>query len=353
MGIVAAMTLSDSSGTRPGPAIPDSMPAIGLYRGLPVSDEASLQDLTLPVPRPAGHDLLVEVHAVSVNPVDVKTRASSPASDSPRVIGYDAVGVVRAIGDAVTLFQPDDRVWYAGSIARPGSNSRFQLVSENIVGHSPTSLGDAEAAALPLTGITAWEGLFDHLGLTADSQGFLLVVGAAGGVGSMVIQLAKALTGLTVIAVASRDDSARWVADLGADHVVGRDFADVRGLAPDGVDYVFSAFSAQNLPGIAEVIKPLGHVVSIDTSAPGIDALKPKSVTWHWEYMFTRAVQLPDDTHQHHVLNALGRLADEGRIRSTLTTALEPLDAATLRHAHALVESSATIGKVVVSGWPR
>lgn len=329
------------------------MSAIGLYQGLPISDERSLQDLTLPAPRAEDHDLLVEVQAVSVNPVDVKTRLRSPASDQPRVIGYDAVGVVAAVGDAVTRFSPGDPVWYAGSIARPGTNARFHLVNENIVGHRPASLSDAEAAAMPLTAITAWEGLFDHLGLTADSAGFLLVIGAAGGVGSMVIQLAKALTGLTVIAVASREESARWVCELGADHVVGRDFAaDVSAIAPDGVDYVFTSFTPTNLDAIAAAIKPRGHVVSIDSSGDGIDALKPKSVSWHWEFMFTRPVHEPDDPYQHEMLSELARLVDAGRVRSTLTTSLQPLDAATLRHAHALVESSTTIGKVVVSGWP-
>ncbi len=347
------MTSSDNPTDRVAPPIPPTMPAIGLYRGLPISDERSLQDVTLPVPSPEGHDLLVEVHAVSVNPVDVKTRAGSPASDSPRVIGYDAAGVVAAVGEAVTLFEPGDRVWYAGAINRSGTDARFHLVNENIVGHRPSSLDDAEAAAMPLTAITAWEGLFHHLGLQADSEGVLLVVGAAGGVGSLVIQLAKTMTKLTVIAVASREESARWVADLGADHVVGRDFAaQVRAIAPGGVDYVYTAFTPPNLAAIAEVIKPLGHLVSIDSSSPGIDALKPKSVTWHWEFMFTRAVHLPDDTYQHELLDELARLVDAGRIRSTLTVSLEPLDARTLRHAHELVESSATIGKVVVSGWP-
>lgn len=334
-------------------ALPTTMPAIGLFEGLPITDERSLQDLTVPVPSPEGHDLLVEVTAVSVNPVDVKTRARSPESEQPRVLGYDAIGTVVAVGAAASRFAVGDRVWYAGSIARQGTDAQYHLVNENIVGPRPSALSDVEAAAMPLTAITAWEGLFDHFGLSADSTGTLLVIGAAGGVGSMVIQLAKALTRLTVIAVASRAESARWVADLGADHVVGRDFAaEVLALAPEGVDFVFTSFTPSNLGGIAEVIKPRGQVVSIDTSAPGIDALKPKSVTWHWEYMFTRPTLLPDDPYQGELLTELARLVDEGRIRSTLTQALEPLDAATLRRAHELVESSATIGKVVVSGWP-
>lgn len=331
--------------------LPATMPAIGLYEGLPITDERSLQNLNLPVPSAVGHDLLVEVSAVSVNPVDVKTRARSPESDEPRVLGYDAAGTVAAVGDSVSRFAVGDRVWYAGSIARQGTDARFHLANENVVGPCPRSLSDAEAAALPLTSITAWEGLFDHFALTAESTGALLVIGAAGGVGSMVIQLAKALTKLTVIAVASREDSARWVTDLGADHVVGRDFAaDVLALVPGGVDYVYTSFTPTNLAGIAEVIKPLGQVVSIDTSAPGIDPLKPKSVTWHWEYMFTRPTLLMDDPYQGQLLTELARLVDAGTIRSTLTQTLEPLDAATLRRAHELVESSQTIGKVVVTG---
>lgn len=332
-------------------SLPATAPAIGFYQGLPISDPASLSDITVDVVAPEGHDLLVEVEAVSVNPVDLKVRGAAPASSEPKVIGFDAAGVVVAVGPQVSNFSVGDPVWYAGSIARPGSNTRYQLVNSNVVGRRPRSLTAAQAAAMPLTTITAWEGLFDHLGLTAESSGVLLVIGAAGGVGSMVIQLAKQLTGLTVIAVASREDSAAWVRQLGADQVVGRDFGDV--IAGNGVDYVYSSFTPPNLDGIAKVIKPRGHIVCIDTSVPGIDALKPKSVTWHWEYMFTRPVSLPDDDYQHRLLTEVADLVDAGRLRSTLTQTLAPLDAATLRQAHEMVESSTMIGKVVVTGWPQ
>ncbi|MFS0853390.1 zinc-binding alcohol dehydrogenase family protein [Microbacterium sp. 179-I 3D4 NHS] len=328
---------------------PAEMPAIDAVGG-PASDPSSMVDVTLPTPSPTGHDLLVEVDAVSVNPVDVKNRARPRPSDEPRVLGFDAVGRVVAVGEGAHRFAVGDRVFYAGQVNRPGSDARFQLVNENIVGPAPRTLSDAEAAAVPLTAITAWEALFDRLGLAADSEGTLLVIGAAGGVGSLVIQFAKALTRLTVIAVASRPESAEWVTDMGADHVVGRDFtADVRRIAPHGVDYVFTSFTPGNIDAIAEVIRPRGEVVSIDETGGSIDALKAKSVTWHWELMFTRPIHEPEDSFQHELLTRVAGLLDEGTIRSTLTTRLSPLDAATLREAHRLVETSQTIGKVVVT----
>ncbi|MFS0892864.1 zinc-binding alcohol dehydrogenase family protein [Microbacterium sp. 179-I 3D3 NHS] len=334
-------------------SLPDLMPAIGARGRRPVSDPSSLSDLSLPVPSPTGRDLLVEVHGVSINPVDVKVRAGSPTSGDPRILGYDAVGTVVARGEKTTRFAVGDRVFYAGQIDRPGTNARYHLVNENIVGHAPRSLSDADAAALPLTAITAWEALFDKLRLDADSEGTLLVIGAAGGVGSLLIQLAKALTKLTVIAVASREESAEWVRRMGADHVVGRDFAsEVSALAPGGVDYVFTSFTPGNVGAIADVIRPRGEVVSIDETGGSIDALKGKSVTWHWELMFTRPVTDPADHYQHDLLERLSALVDENVIRTTMTTHLTPLDAATLRRAHEIVEASRTIGKVVVTGWP-
>lgn len=328
--------------------VSETMSAVAAAGGK-ASDPSSMIDVTVPMPSPTGHDLLVAVDAVSVNPVDVKQRARAPRS-APKVLGFDAVGRVVATGDDAHLFAVGDRVFYAGQIDRPGTNARFHLVNENIVGHAPVTLTDAEAAAVPLTVITAWEALFDRLRLHRGSEGVILVIGAAGGVGSLVIQLAKALTGLTVIAVASREESAAWVREMGADHVVGRDFAGaVREIAPAGVDYVFTSFTPGNIDAIADVIRPRGEVVSIDETGGSIDALKAKSVTWHWELMFTRPVHEPEDRFQHDLLERVAELLDDGVLRSTLTLQLAPLDAATLREAHALVETSQTMGKVVVT----
>ncbi|MFD8769705.1 zinc-binding alcohol dehydrogenase family protein [Microbacterium oxydans] len=268
-------------------------------------------------------------------------------------LGYDAAGVVVAVGEESTRFAVGDRVFYAGQIDRSGTNARFHLVNENIVGHAPRTLSVAEAAALPLTVITAWESLFDRLALTRESRGVLLVIGAAGGVGSLIIQLAKALTRLEVIAAASRPETAEWVRQMGADHVVGRDFAgEVSALAPAGVDYVFTSFTPGNVRAIADVIRPRGQVVSIDETGGSIDALKAKSVTWHWELMFTRPVTDPSDHYQHDLLESVAKLVDAGTLRTTLTTHLTPLDAATMRRGHEIVEASRTMGTVVVTDWP-
>ncbi|MFK3834679.1 zinc-binding alcohol dehydrogenase family protein [Microbacterium sp. NPDC087868] len=336
------------------PTTPAELPATMLAIDAPggaASDPGSMVDVEIPTPVPHGHDLLVAVDAVSVNPVDVKNRGRAKKGDAPRVLGFDAVGRVVAVGEGARRFAVGDRVFYAGQVDRAGSDAQFQLVNENIVGAAPESLTDAEAAAVPLTAITAWEALFDRLRLDADSEGTLLVIGAAGGVGSLIIQFARALTRLTVIAVASRPESEEWVTRMGADHVVGRDFADaVREIAPGGVDYVFTSFTPGNIDAIAAVIRPRGEVVSIDETGGSIDALKGKSVTWHWELMFTRPIHEPDDDYQHELLTRVGGLLDAGEVSTTLTTTLSPLDAATLREAHALVETSRTIGKVVVTG---
>ncbi|GAA1866128.1 zinc-binding alcohol dehydrogenase family protein [Asanoa iriomotensis] len=327
------------------------MRAVGYRRPLPVSDPESLVDAEVPVPTPGPHDLLVRVEAVSVNPADVKSRSGSDPKGF-RILGYDAAGVVTAVGDAVTRFAVGDEVWYAGQIDRPGSNAQFQLVNENIVGPKPATLDFADAAALPLTTITAWEMLFDHFGLTAQSTGTLLMVGAAGGVGSMVVQLARARTGLTIIGTARRGESRQWATEMGAHHVVDRHdlMASVHALVPDGVDYIISPFSKGNIETYAALIRPLGHIAATD-EPEGLDLLplKAKSVTWHWELMFTRPMLLPADSYQHDLLTETARLVDAGRLRTTATTRLSPLNAATLRDAHARVESSGAIGKVVVS----
>lgn len=328
--------------------------AIASERPLPVTDPDAFVTRDVPLPDLRPHDLLVEVAAVSVNPVDVKRRASFRPAGHPVVLGFDAVGTVREVGSAVTLFAPGDRVFHAGTIDRPGTNAALHVVDERIVGHAPSALSDADAAALPLTSITAWEMLHDRLRLTAASTGTLLVVGATGGVGSMVLQLAEALLpGVRTIATASRPEGADWVTALGADAVVdhhGDLAAQVRAAAPEGVDAVVTAHSAGQVPLYADLLKPFGAVVAIDDPRTlDVVPLKAKSIAWHWELMFTRPVQqTPDLVEQHHLLDRVAALVDEGRVRSTATTHLQGLTPATLREAHRLVETGRTIGKVVV-----
>jgi zinc-binding alcohol dehydrogenase family protein len=311
-----------------------NMPAV-------ISTAHGLQDVELPVPTPGPRDLQVQVRAVSVNPVDHKVRQGG----GDKVLGWDAAGVVVAVGSEVSLFAPGDEVYYAGSIDRPGTNSRLHLVDERIVGHKPRSLDFAAAAALPLTTIAAWETLFDRFRLDAGSTGTLLVLGAAGGVGSMVIQLARALTGLTVIGSASRDESRKWALDLGAHDVV--DHHDL----PEGVDYIFSPSTAGRIERFAEILRPGGAITAID-EPEGLDLLplKAKSISFHWELMFTRSLfQTPDMIAQHDLLDRVAELVDAGTIRSTLTAQLSPITAATLTRAHEMVESGHMVGKVVVA----
>jgi zinc-binding alcohol dehydrogenase family protein len=333
----------------------DMMRAVGYRTNLPISDPASLEDVELPVPAPGPHDLLVRVAAVSVNPADVKARAGSDPGGSVKVLGYDAAGVVASAGVGVTFFRPGDEVFYAGSIGRPGTNAQFHLVNENIVGHKPASLTFVEAAAMPLTSITAWESLFERFGLTTDSDGTLLVVGAAGGVGSMVIQLARVRTNVTVIGTASGAEATKRVAELGAHHVVDHrgGLADaVLAVAPDGVDYVMSPFSGTNIEAYARILRPNGHVTAID-EPEGMDILplKAKSITWHWELMFTKPLYQPDDPSQHELLEQVASLIDDGKLRTTIGAELSPFNAATMRDAHARVEGSGSNGKVVVTGF--
>lgn len=302
---------------------------------------------------PVGpHDLLVEVRAVSVNPADVKVRASFDEEEAPKVLGFDAAGVVVNIGTEVTAFAAGDEVYYAGNIARTGSNAAYQLVDERVVGHKPASLDFAQAAAVPLTTITALETLFERMRLTWDSDGTLLVMGGAGGVGSMLIQLARRLTRLTIIATASREESRAWAERMGAHHVVNHHQLreEVTAVAPDGVDHIFSPFSAGNVETYADLMRVHGQVVAID-EPEGLDLLplKAKSQSWHWELMFSRPLFDPTSTAQHELLEAAARLFDDGTLTSTLTRTLSPLSTDTLREAHRLVESSAMIGKVVVS----
>lgn len=329
--------------------------AIGYSTNLPATDPAALTERTIETPTPGPHDLVVEVVAVSVNPVDVKLRAGAP-SGGFRVLGFDAAGIVRATGEKVTLFSPGDEVFYAGSIDRPGTNQRLHLVDERIVGRKPVALSFADAAALPLTAITAWETLFDRFALTQESTGTLLVIGATGGVGSAMLQLAEALLpGVTVIATASDPERAAWARDLGAEHTVnhrGDLAAEVLALAPGGVDWLFTAHSDGQIPLYAQIVRPFGEITAIDDGPRDVSPLKSKSITWHWELMFTRPVQQTDDLiEQHRLLNRVADLADEGRLRTTAIRTLSPITAETLREAHELVETGRTIGKVVLHDW--
>ncbi len=335
------------------------MKAIGFTKCHPADHPEALLDLDVPGPAaPEGHDMLVEVRAVSVNPVDTKRRRSEEPQGGPRILGFDAAGVVRAVGPACTLFRPGDEVFYAGVVTRAGSNAQLQLVDERIVGRKPRSLSFAEAAALPLTTITAWEGLFDRMGLHegVGAGDALLVLGGAGGVGSMVTQLARQRTALTIVATASRLETVAWCHDMGAHHVVdhhGDIAAQMKALGIKGARYVFSTnTTARNWGQIVESVAPQGKIVLIESQAP-IDArdLMRKSVSLHWELMFTRPMfGTPDMTEQHRLLDAVADLVDHGRIRHTMTRNLGPMTAARLREAHALVESGTMIGKVVLEG---
>ncbi len=333
----------------------DLMNAVVRYSPLPPADPRSLVDVQVPRPVPGGHDVLVRVEAVSVNPADVQSRAHGRPTPQGRILGYDGAGRVVGVGPEVTLFRPGDDVWWAGQINRPGSNADYQLVDERIVGRKPDTLDWAQAAALPLTTITAWESLFDRLGLHEGSHGTLLVAGATGGVGSMVLQLAQTLLpSVTTVATSSSAEGDQWVRSLGAEATVNyRDdmAARLKDIAPAGLDWVFTSHSRGQIELYAQVIKPFGHIVAID-DVRGQDhlPLKAKSIAWHWELMFTRPVQhTPDMIGQHRLLSAVADLVDAGRLRSTLTRRLTGFDAATLRQAHAAVETGTTIGKIAVT----
>lgn len=335
------------------------MKAVALTRYLPIDNPESLLDVELPAPVATGRDLLVAVKAISVNPADYKARSPKPQVEAaPRVLGWDAAGVVAAVGPEVGLFAVGDEVYYAGSIERPGCNSELHLVDERIVGKKPKTLGFAEAAALPLTTLTAWEALFDRLGVSkigGDAGKSVLVIGGAGGVGSIAIQIAKRLAGLTVIATASRPESSAWVRDLGADTVIDhrRPLADeLRGRE---VDYILCLTEASPyFPAFADIIKPQGKICMIvRTDAPlPLGALMRKSVTVAWELMFTRsAFGTPDMIEQHRHLNAAAELVDRGVLRTTLHERYGTIDAANLRRAHAALESGRTMGKIVLEGF--
>ena len=337
------------------------MKAVAYRTPGPVDREDALQDITVETPEPEGRDLLVKVAAVSVNPVDTKVRQNRPPQGGDwQVLGYDASGVVEAVGSDVVDFAVGDAVFYAGSIARPGTNSEFHVVDERIVGNKPATAADAEAAALPLTAITAWEMLFDRLDVnrpTPQGGEIILVIGGAGGVGSITIQLLRALTNLTVIASASRTETQEWVRELGAHHVVdhGRPMApQVEALGLGAPGFVFSTTqTGQHLADIVELIAPQGRFGLIDDPV-GLDAtmLKGKAISLHWELMFTRSLfTTPDMAEQGRLLDEVAALVDAGRIRSTATEVAGEINAANLMKAHAQIETGSVRGKIVLEGF--
>ncbi len=337
------------------------MRAVAYSQPLPISDQNSLIDLELPMPEPAGRDILVEIKAVSVNPVDVKVRGHRPPPNGqPFVLGWDAAGVVVKTGPETRLFKPGDRVYHAGAINRQGSNAEFQLVDERIVGRMPGNLDFPEAAALPLTTITAYEALFDRLRVreaVPGAENALLVIGGAGGVGSMTIQLARGLTNLTVIATASRPETMEWVKTLGAHHVIDHTkplAAQVEALEIGQPGYVFSTNQSDTyVSEVATLIAPQGRYALIDDPASfNIMPFKSKAVSVHWEMMFTRPLYLTADIEQQHqLLNEVAGLVEAGTIRTTLTDVLGTINAANLKKAHALIETNRTKGKLVLAGF--
>jgi zinc-binding alcohol dehydrogenase family protein len=338
------------------------MKAVGYERSLPIDDPLALIDCVLPEPQPGPHDLLVAVEAISVNPVDTKIRRGvAPSDGEKKVLGWDVAGVVRAVGDQVTLFHPGDRVWYAGALDRPGANSELHVVDERVVGKMPASLSFAQAAALPLTALTAWELLFDRLGIARETTPRgeqLLVIGAAGGVGSILVQLARKLTGLTIIGTASRPESQRWVRELGAHHVIDHTKPlgdELRRIGVPAVTYVASLTNTDDhFAQIAEVVAPQGKFGLIDDPEKPLDVmlLKRKSVSLHWELMYTRSLfHTPDMIEQHRILNRVAELIDAGTLRTTLAEHFGTIEAANLRRAHALLESGKARGKIVLEGF--
>lgn len=340
------------------------MKAVSFFKSLPIAHDDSLVDIELDRPVPGPRDLLVEIRAISVNPVDAKVRGGSgPRSpeDAKKVPGWDAAGIVAAVGAEATLFAPGDEAYYAGAIDRSGSYAEYQVVDERIVGRKPATIGFAEAAAFPLTTITAWELLFDRLGIRIGKPahaGSLLIIGAAGGVGSIATQLARRLTGLTIIATASRSETRIWCREMGAHHVIDHRqplAKQVKAILPEGVNYVLALTRAEDhFTEIVESFAPQGALGLIENVAAPLDInkLKPKCISLHWEFMFARArFQTADMREQGQLLNEVADLVDAGLIRSTMRENLGRINAANLKRAHALVESGTAIGKIVLSGF--
>lgn len=337
------------------------MQAVGYRKSLKIDEADALIDVQIEKPEPTGRDLRVAVKAVSVNPVDAKVRMrAAPPPGEIKILGFDAAGIVDAVGPDVTLFKPGDEVFYAGSILRQGTNSEFHLVDERIVGHKPKKLSFAQAAALPLTSITAWELLFDRLGVPQGKETdprSLLIMGGAGGVGSMMIQFARHLTGLTVIATASRPESTKWCLDLGAHHVVDHSKPmkeQIEKLKLPPVALIASLTGTdQHFPALADIVAPQGRIGLIDDPTTlNATLLKPKAVSLHWESMFTRSMFQTDDMiAQHRLLDEVARLIDTGELRTTLDKVLGKINAQTLKQAQALIEGGRSTGKLVLEGW--
>lgn len=336
--------------------LPTTMPAVAVTGELPVDDPRCLTDVTVPLPTVGPRDLLVEIQAVSVNPIDTKMRrraADALAKGEQPILGYDAAGVVRRVGEDVSRFEVGDRVFYAGSQLRNGTNARFHAVDERIVGHRPTTCSATEAASLPLTALTAWEALFERMGASIDSNGSLLVLGGAGGVPSVMIQLARALTGLTVIATASREESRDWVVEMGAHEVVDhrRDLAaQVLDLEPDGIDFVFTSNSSGRATELGEIMTPHSDLCLIDDPEKfPISPFKKKSISIHWESMFTRTVfDTEDIAEQGVILDRISGMVDDGRLIPTVGETLIGMNATTLAEAHSQLERGHTTGKIVI-----
>src|SRR6201989_1990910 len=337
------------------------MKAVGYQKSLPIEDKDALLDFEAAKPEPKGRDIRVAVKAISANPVhsSVRQRRAPPTAEY-KILGFDAAGVVDAVGPDVSLFKPGDEVFYAGSIQRPGTNSEFHLVDERIVGLKPKSLSFAQAAALPLTTITAWELLFDRLGAVPGKSvdpRTLLITGGAGGVGSILIQLARRLTGLTVVATATRPESQKWCRDLGAHAVIdhGKPMKEqIEALKLRPVALVASLpFPDQPHKSILEFMAPQGKFRLIDDPPEfTMSAFKGKAISVHWESMFTRSsFQTPDMIAQHHLLNDVADLIDMGVLRTTLDQTFGTINAANLKRAHAVLESGKSRGKIVLEGW--
>jgi NADPH2:quinone reductase len=335
------------------------MKAIGFKQSLPITEENSFIEFEKEKPSPTGQDLLIKVLANSVNPVDFKIRqtaAKDTILEQAKIIGWDAVGIVAAVGAETSRFKVGDAVYYAGDLTRDGSNAEYQLVDERIVGFKPKNLSIAEAAAIPLTGLTAWESIFDRIKVNPekDKGKTILILAGAGGVGSIAIQIAKQVAQLTVIATASRPESSAWCKELGADYVVNHyDLkAELEAIGHSEVDYILDFVHLNNYwETIVEVIKPQGHIVSITGSKEPLDLslLKTKSVTFSWEFMYTRSMYTTNDmAQQHHILNKIGRLLEEGILKTTLTTVLKGFTVENLKKAHLMQESGKTIGKTVL-----
>lgn len=335
------------------------MKAIGFKKSLAIGEKDSFIEFETSKPVPAAHDLLVKIDAISVNPVDFKVRQSSAKDtvlENPKIIGWDAVGIVEAVGENVTLFKKGDEVYYAGDITKQGSNAEYQIIDERITGRKPKSLSIEEAAVIPLTGLTAWEILFDRIRINPqkDKGKSILIIGGAGGVGSIAIQLAKKIAGLTVIATASRPETIDWCKKQGADFVVDHKnlIASVREAGFENVDFILD-FVDTNLYWdlMVELIKPQGHIASITGSSDpvALNKLKSKSVSFSWELMYTRSMfQTEDMIEQHNILNKIADLLDEGVLKTTLNETLIGLTADNLKKAHQLLESGKTIGKIAI-----